>query len=100
MEDDRSPQVSEKKVFGRLAGSITSNFLQLNIANKLMLGFSSLLALLDSQKLSKPVRRLTSTKIEKRVNFKKKKCNAKKRGASRNYLNIFEVLSVSLNKSY
>lgn len=46
MKDDRSPQVSEKKVFGRLAGSITSNFLRLSIANKLMLGFSSLLALL------------------------------------------------------
>jgi diguanylate cyclase (GGDEF)-like protein len=46
MKDDRSPQVSEQKVFSRLGGSITSNFLRLNIANKLMLGFSSLLALL------------------------------------------------------
>ncbi len=46
MEDDRSPQVSEKKVFGRLIEFITLHFLRLNIANKLMLGFSSLLALL------------------------------------------------------
>ena len=46
MQDDRNPQVSEKKVFGRLAGFITAHFLRLNIANKLMLGFSSLLALL------------------------------------------------------
>ena len=46
MEDDRSPQVSEKKVFGRLVEFIISHFLRLNIANKLMLGFSSLLALL------------------------------------------------------
>ncbi|RLC31614.1 hypothetical protein DRH13_02810 [Candidatus Woesebacteria bacterium] len=46
MKDDRSPQVSEQKVFSRLGGSITSNFLRLNIANKLMLGFSSLLVLL------------------------------------------------------
>lgn len=46
MEDDRSPQEKKKKVFGRLVDFITSNFLRLNIANKLMLGFSSLLALL------------------------------------------------------
>jgi diguanylate cyclase (GGDEF)-like protein len=46
MEDDRSPQVSEKKVFDRLVGFIILHFLRLNIANKLMLGFSSLLALL------------------------------------------------------
>ncbi len=46
MEDDLNSQVSEKKVFGRPAEFITSNFLRLNIANKLMLGFSSLLALL------------------------------------------------------
>ena len=46
MEDDQSPQISEKKVFSRLIEFITSNFLRLNIANKLMLGFSSWLALL------------------------------------------------------
>ena len=46
MADDRSPQVSEKKVVRRLVGFIISNFLRLNIANKLMLGFSSLLTLL------------------------------------------------------
>jgi diguanylate cyclase (GGDEF)-like protein len=46
MEDNRSQQVSEKKFFGRLVEFIISNFLRLNIANKLMLGFSSLLVLL------------------------------------------------------
>ena len=46
MADNLNPQASAKKAFGRLAEFITSNFLRLNIANKLMLGFSSLLALL------------------------------------------------------
>jgi len=46
MADDTSPQVGEKKVFGRLVDFIVANFLRLTIANKLMLGFSSLLALL------------------------------------------------------
>jgi diguanylate cyclase (GGDEF)-like protein len=46
MEDDQSPQVSEKKIFGRMVEFVVLNFLRLNIANKLMLGFSSLLALL------------------------------------------------------
>ncbi len=46
MQDDISPQKSKNKVFGRLAEFITLHFLRLNIANKLMLGFSSLLALL------------------------------------------------------
>jgi diguanylate cyclase (GGDEF)-like protein len=46
MEDDQSLQVGEKKAFGRLVDFVVFNFLRLNIANKLMLGFSSLLALL------------------------------------------------------
>ena len=46
MVDDRSQQAGEKKIFGRLVGFITAHFLRLNIANKLMLGFSSLLVLL------------------------------------------------------
>jgi diguanylate cyclase (GGDEF)-like protein len=46
MEDDRSPQTGAQKVFNRVVEFISSNFLRLNIANKLMLGFSSLLALL------------------------------------------------------
>jgi diguanylate cyclase (GGDEF)-like protein len=46
MGDDRSSQVREKKIFGRLVEFITLHFLRLNIANKLMLGFSSLLVLL------------------------------------------------------
>ena len=46
MVDDRSQQKSDKKIFGRLVGFITAHFLRLNIANKLMLGFSSLLVLL------------------------------------------------------
>jgi diguanylate cyclase (GGDEF)-like protein len=46
MADDQSPQVSEKKVFGRMVDFFISNFLRLTIAHKLLLGFSSLLALL------------------------------------------------------
>jgi len=46
MEDVRNPQVSAKNVFGRLIGFIIAHFLRLNIANKLILGYSSLLALL------------------------------------------------------
>jgi diguanylate cyclase (GGDEF)-like protein len=46
MEDVRNSQVSAKKIFGRLAEFITSHFLRLTIAHKLMLGFSSLLVLL------------------------------------------------------
>ena len=46
METERISQVSEKKVFGRMVEFITLHFLRLNIANKLMLGFSSLLVLL------------------------------------------------------
>jgi GGDEF domain-containing protein/CHASE3 domain sensor protein len=46
MEDDRNPQPSEQVFFGRMTGFIISNFLRLSIADKLMLGFSSLLALL------------------------------------------------------
>jgi len=46
LQDDISPQKSKKKVFGRMVEFITLHFLRLNIANKLMLGFSSLLALL------------------------------------------------------
>ena len=46
MEDNRSPQPSEPLPFGPLGGFIISNFLRLSIADKLMLGFSSLLALL------------------------------------------------------
>ena len=46
MGDDRSSRVSAKKVFGRLVEFTTLHFLRLNIANKLMLGFSSLLVLL------------------------------------------------------
>ncbi|MCP4622614.1 MAG: hypothetical protein GY850_03675 [bacterium] len=46
MGDDRSSQVRERKIFGRLVEFITLHFLRLNIANKLMLGFSSLLVLL------------------------------------------------------
>jgi len=46
MADDRNSQVSEKKVLGRLVAFITSHFLRLTIAHKLMFGFSSLLALL------------------------------------------------------
>jgi len=46
LQDDISPQKSKKKIFRRLAEFITLHFLRLNIANKLMLGFSSLLALL------------------------------------------------------
>jgi len=43
---DTSPQKSKTKVLRRLAEFITLHFLRLNIANKLLLGFSSLLALL------------------------------------------------------
>jgi diguanylate cyclase (GGDEF)-like protein len=46
MEDDRNTQVSAKKIFSRVAEFITSHFLRLTIAHKLMLGFSSLLVLL------------------------------------------------------
>ena len=46
MADDRNSKASEKKVLGRLVDFITSHFLRLTIAHKLMLGFSSLLALL------------------------------------------------------
>ena len=46
MEDNRNSQVSEKKIFGRMVEFITSHFLRLTIAHKLMLGFSSLLVLL------------------------------------------------------
>jgi len=46
MEEDRSPQTGAKDLFDRVVEFISSNFLRLNIANKLMLGFSSLLALL------------------------------------------------------
>jgi diguanylate cyclase (GGDEF)-like protein len=46
MADDRNSQASEKKVLGRLVEFITSHFLRLTIAHKLMLGFSSLLVLL------------------------------------------------------
>ena len=46
MEDDRNSQFSAKKIFGRVAEFITSHFLRLTIAHKLMLGFSSLLVLL------------------------------------------------------
>ena len=46
MADDQSPQVGEKKVIGRTADFFVSNFLRLTIAHKLLLGFSSLLALL------------------------------------------------------
>jgi GGDEF domain-containing protein len=46
MADNLNPQAGAKKAFSRLAEFITSNFLRLNIANKLMLGFSSLLVLL------------------------------------------------------
>jgi diguanylate cyclase (GGDEF)-like protein len=46
MGDDRSSRGSAQKVFSRLVEFITQHFLRLNIANKLMLGFSSLLVLL------------------------------------------------------
>jgi GGDEF domain-containing protein/CHASE3 domain sensor protein len=46
MQDQPGPQVSGKKFYGRMVDFITSHFLRLNIANKLMLGFSSLLVLL------------------------------------------------------
>jgi diguanylate cyclase (GGDEF)-like protein len=46
MADHQSPQVSEKKAFGRLVDFFVSNFLRLTIAHKLLLGFSSMLALL------------------------------------------------------
>jgi diguanylate cyclase (GGDEF)-like protein len=46
MEADQSPQTGVEKLFNRVVEFISSNFLRLNIANKLMLGFSSLLALL------------------------------------------------------
>ena len=46
MGDDRSSPAIVKKIFGRLVEFITLHFLRLNIANKLMLGFSSLLILL------------------------------------------------------
>ena len=46
MADNLNPQAGAKKAFSRLSEFITSNFLRLNIANKLMLGFSSLLVLL------------------------------------------------------
>ena len=46
MQDKTSPQASVKKFFGRLVEFIMSHFLRLTIAHKLMLGFSSLLALL------------------------------------------------------
>lgn len=46
MEDNRDSQASEKKVFGRLVEFITSHFLRMTIAHKLLLGFSSLLILL------------------------------------------------------
>ena len=46
MGDDRSSRVSAKKVPGRLVEFITMHFLRLNITNKLLLGFSSLLVLL------------------------------------------------------
>jgi diguanylate cyclase (GGDEF)-like protein len=46
MADDKDTRVSEKNSFARLADFCVANFLRLTIANKLMLGFSSLLALL------------------------------------------------------
>jgi len=46
MDDAQSPQIGTKKNFGRLIDFITLHFLRLTIAHKLMLGFSSLLALL------------------------------------------------------
>lgn len=46
MADDRNSQASEKKIIRRLVDFIISHFLRLTIAHKLMLGFSSLLALL------------------------------------------------------
>jgi diguanylate cyclase (GGDEF)-like protein len=45
-QDDISPKKAKNRVFRRLAEFITLHFLRLNIANKLLLGFSSLLALL------------------------------------------------------
>jgi GGDEF domain-containing protein len=44
--DDRHAELNEGKVVDRLMGFIMSYFLRLNIARKLMLGYSSLLALL------------------------------------------------------
>ena len=46
MNEDRTLDINEKKVFDRLVEFIISYFLRLNIARKLMLGYSSLLALL------------------------------------------------------
>ncbi len=44
--DDQNSQMNDGKVVDRLMGFIITYFLRLNIARKLMLGFSSLLALL------------------------------------------------------
>ena len=46
MGDDPSLRMSARKVPGRLVDFITMHFLRLNITNKLLLGFSSLLVLL------------------------------------------------------
>lgn len=46
MDEDRSLEITDKKVVDRWVGSIIAYFLRLNIARKLMLGYSSLLALL------------------------------------------------------
>lgn len=46
MKDSQNSQVGVKKVFGRIVEFITLHFLRLTIANKLIIGFSSLLALL------------------------------------------------------
>ncbi|MEP5766008.1 MAG: diguanylate cyclase [Halieaceae bacterium] len=46
MADDQSMQVGIKRIFDQLVEFCVSNFLRLTIAKKLMLGFSSLLALL------------------------------------------------------
>jgi HAMP domain-containing protein len=46
MDGDRSLEMTDKKVVDRWVDSIIAYFLRLNIARKLMLGYSSLLALL------------------------------------------------------
>ena len=46
MSQDQVQQPQEEKVIGRLVDSLVSRFLRLTIAKKLLLGFSSLLALL------------------------------------------------------
>ena len=46
MDENRSLEVTEKKVVDRLVDTIIAYFLRLNIARKIMLGYSSLLALL------------------------------------------------------